>query len=440
MMANKPCMKNSSIIQNYLFTQKSLKAKINDTFYILTIILLNSFWIIILNNSSLTSRLKPWITLLFLTNLYYIYRLLKNVLSKNIILKQKYTGSSIHSITLAYIIFSLGFLAFFLSNHYHDFQKDKYITQVIDIELTDTKDATANDSIIGSTKTQTKQIKITGDKSNQTGLIQPKTRTQNFVSAKNTQTTTNPTNSKFSPNRNISPIAKLENNDIKTYHFKPKKSHQTDKKLASANLDKANFLINNPNNNTDNKESSKDDNLLKPTKPQLPVVTSWDSIKNQKFIYPIKRNTNSRNDTTMLSEVSPPELVEVLDSKPKKNTTEMAQSGGRSKNGKGASTSIQEYLKKLQKKIKKSWNPPYGQQNELEVEFEILRNGQLKSIKILKVSQNPVFDRTAIESVTKNAPYNPLPEDYEYPYLRVRYTFNYNIDGDSNIINEINQP
>jgi protein TonB len=66
-----------------------------------------------------------------------------------------------------------------------------------------------------------------------------------------------------------------------------------------------------------------------------------------------------------------------------------------------------------------------GIQGTLTVDFVIGRNGTLQSVQLLRGSGYKILDDEALGSIRKAAPYNPIPENYTIPDLRIRARFIY---------------
>jgi protein TonB len=66
-----------------------------------------------------------------------------------------------------------------------------------------------------------------------------------------------------------------------------------------------------------------------------------------------------------------------------------------------------------------------GAQGTLTVDFVIGRNGTLQSVQLLRGSGYKILDDEALGSIRKAAPYNPIPENYTIPDLRIRARFIY---------------
>ena len=88
------------------------------------------------------------------------------------------------------------------------------------------------------------------------------------------------------------------------------------------------------------------------------------------------------------------------------------------------------YFASIKRKIELVWQYPQdaanaGIQGELTVDFVIGRDGSLESVQILQGSGYKILDDEAIGSIRIAAPYNPIPENYTIPNLRIRAHFIY---------------
>lgn len=173
--------------------------------------------------------------------------------------------------------------------------------------------------------------------------------------------------------------------------------------------------------------------LPAPTFTQIP--SSWQTqYQAKKIILPPAANKpktqakpSAGSDSQYLEEVSNPELVEVLDSDAN-DKGKLWQPGGRSTGGSGAKSDIMTYLKEVNRKVKRAWNPPRGQPFSVEVIFRLGKNGQLLSTKIIRSSGKNDADRECLEAIVQAAPFQALPEACTLGLLDVHYTFNYKVD------------
>ncbi len=88
------------------------------------------------------------------------------------------------------------------------------------------------------------------------------------------------------------------------------------------------------------------------------------------------------------------------------------------------------YFASIKRKIELVWQYPTdavtaGLQGDLTIDFVIGRNGNLESLELLRGSGYKILDDEAIGSIRKAAPYNPIPEQYRIPNLRIRAHFIY---------------
>ena len=90
------------------------------------------------------------------------------------------------------------------------------------------------------------------------------------------------------------------------------------------------------------------------------------------------------------------------------------------------------YMRDLEARIKRNWNPPKGDQSKRVVLlFTIGRDGRLLSIKTVKSSGQPLSDAAAKAAVELTAPFKPLPPEYKGNSIDIEFTFDYNVLGAS---------
>lgn len=86
------------------------------------------------------------------------------------------------------------------------------------------------------------------------------------------------------------------------------------------------------------------------------------------------------------------------------------------------------YMEKLQKDIKKNWNPPKGEESKRVVLlFKIDKNGNLLKYEIKKSSRNVATDNAAVNALLDTAPFDPLPEDFMGKSVDIQFTFDYKV-------------
>lgn len=132
-------------------------------------------------------------------------------------------------------------------------------------------------------------------------------------------------------------------------------------------------------------------------------------------------------DAPFMEEVAPPELVELVDNDGD-DGQDVWQPGGRSSGGRGARSELAAYLKELNKRIKRFWEPPRGISRTAEVFFRVRRKGTLALLKLVRSSGDPEADEAALKAVAAALPFRALPAQYPGCYLDVKYTFNYLAD------------
>ncbi|MDR3614957.1 MAG: TonB C-terminal domain-containing protein [Candidatus Obscuribacterales bacterium] len=82
------------------------------------------------------------------------------------------------------------------------------------------------------------------------------------------------------------------------------------------------------------------------------------------------------------------------------------------------------YLKNLADKISQNWFPPVEKKpTHLQIQFSITRDGDWKSIKMLRPSNNKYANIAAEEAIQTSAPFDPLPEEFGEQAL-LQLTFN----------------
>ncbi len=88
------------------------------------------------------------------------------------------------------------------------------------------------------------------------------------------------------------------------------------------------------------------------------------------------------------------------------------------------------YMRELQRRIKRNWEPPRGNRSKRVVLlFRISKDGRLLDVKVHKSSGAQAADRAAIEAVELTAPFRPLPPEYRGKDIDIQFTFDYNVFG-----------
>jgi TonB family protein len=88
------------------------------------------------------------------------------------------------------------------------------------------------------------------------------------------------------------------------------------------------------------------------------------------------------------------------------------------------------YMDAVQKRIKKKWFPPKGEESKrLVVTFNIRKNGQMTGMKLKKSSGVSIADDAAMQAVQDAAPFDPLPAGITEDSIEINFTFDYNVFG-----------
>ncbi len=87
------------------------------------------------------------------------------------------------------------------------------------------------------------------------------------------------------------------------------------------------------------------------------------------------------------------------------------------------------YMADLQRRIKRAWFPPKGNESKrVVVIFKIHSHGELSNLRIDKSSGVPIADTAGLKAVQNAAPFRPLPEGAPDD-IDVQFTFDYNVFG-----------
>ncbi len=87
------------------------------------------------------------------------------------------------------------------------------------------------------------------------------------------------------------------------------------------------------------------------------------------------------------------------------------------------------YMADLQRRIKRAWFPPKGQESKrVVVVFKIHRGGELSHLRLDHSSGMAIADQAALKAVENAAPFRPLP-DGAPDDVDIQFTFDYNVFG-----------
>ncbi|MBX9571318.1 MAG: TonB family protein [Candidatus Obscuribacterales bacterium] len=85
------------------------------------------------------------------------------------------------------------------------------------------------------------------------------------------------------------------------------------------------------------------------------------------------------------------------------------------------------YMQDLQRRIKRAWFPPRGQESKrVKVIFKIHTDGTLEALRISGSSGLAIADKAALDAVQNAAPFRPLPAGAP-PVVDIEFTFDYNV-------------
>jgi TonB family protein len=92
------------------------------------------------------------------------------------------------------------------------------------------------------------------------------------------------------------------------------------------------------------------------------------------------------------------------------------------------------YMKRLKFHVQSHWEPlipadampPIMKSGTAVIEFVIMKDGQVKGMKLVKSSGDSQLDRAAWGGITNGLPLPTLPPEFKGDYLRLRCNFIYN--------------
>ncbi len=104
----------------------------------------------------------------------------------------------------------------------------------------------------------------------------------------------------------------------------------------------------------------------------------------------------------------------------------------------GVSVDYQPYMEDLQRRIKKAWFPPKGNESrKLKTYFEVNRDGSLKSSKVEQTSGVPAADQAALAAIKNASPFPRLPYGSKSS-VKIEFSFDYNVWGKgSSIVSDV---
>lgn len=85
------------------------------------------------------------------------------------------------------------------------------------------------------------------------------------------------------------------------------------------------------------------------------------------------------------------------------------------------------YMADLQRRIKRAWFPPKGNESKrVVVVFKIHKQGELSHLRLEHGSGLAIADQAALKAVENAAPFRPLPQGASDD-VDIQFTFDYNV-------------
>jgi len=85
------------------------------------------------------------------------------------------------------------------------------------------------------------------------------------------------------------------------------------------------------------------------------------------------------------------------------------------------------YLADMQRRIKKAWFPPKGNESKrISLKFKISKSGEVSRIRLVESSGLQIADAAAITAIETAAPFAPLPAGAP-DQVEIKFTFDYNV-------------
>ncbi len=97
--------------------------------------------------------------------------------------------------------------------------------------------------------------------------------------------------------------------------------------------------------------------------------------------------------------------------------------------GSGQDVDMGPYMRELQRKIKRAWYPPKGNENKkIKVSFKVFKDGHIAKVKLITSSGVSTADDAATQAVSDAAPFAALPEGAGTE-VDINFSFDYNVFG-----------
>lgn len=171
---------------------------------------------------------------------------------------------------------------------------------------------------------------------------------------------------------------------------------------------------------------------VRPVKQEQPAPAKRVATKPTKPVAPVTRPTAPdlpKDDTAPPAPVNA-EPASTEQAAPSVGTATTGTSEA-SADGKGESQEVDlgPYLAAMQRKIKKSWFPPKGNESKkVIVQFKINASGEISKLRLITSSLLMIVDEAAISAIRNAAPFGPLPRGASDD-VEIKFTFDYNVFG-----------
>lgn len=91
------------------------------------------------------------------------------------------------------------------------------------------------------------------------------------------------------------------------------------------------------------------------------------------------------------------------------------------------------YLQRVLQNVREKWyilipESAEMKKGKLAIEFVINKNGEVADMKLIATSGDTALDRPAWGAIIGSSPFPPLPNEFNGPYLALRFRFYYNPD------------
>jgi TonB family protein len=97
--------------------------------------------------------------------------------------------------------------------------------------------------------------------------------------------------------------------------------------------------------------------------------------------------------------------------------------------GGGGEVDMGPWMREMQRRIKKSWFPPKGNESKrIKVTFKVSKDGSAHKVKLLSSSGVSIADDAAIQAISDASPFAPLPDGVG-DEIDINFTFDYNVFG-----------